>query len=337
MPAPMLELATHRDVLFRLCYRMTGSAADADDLVQETFRRALEHSTLDSSRELRPWLIRVAINLSRDALRARKRRAYLGPWLPSPLETAGWEHGPASGEARYDELESVTMAFLLALEALSPTQRAVLLLRDVLDYSGAETAEALGLSEANVKTTLHRARKSMEAYDAQAQAPTPERRAATERMLQALCGHLLTHNVRGLEALLAEDVRALNDGGGEFFAAQRPILGRTRVIKFHLKVQRRAFGRLEIREINGLPALVMDIPTKKPGLAERAVLSIALDARGKIAHLDTVVASSKLSHVNFDSLRTPKLTELLQVLRSTLLLPRFAGLAFTQACGRPRR
>src|SRR5262245_39676602 len=132
--ASAADLAQHRPSLWRLCYRMTGSTADAEDLVQETFARALARPARDQARDLKPWLTQIALNLSRDHLRRRKRQAYAGPWLPAPLETEGLA-GEAHPEARYGELESVSSAFLLALEALTPTQRAVLILCDVLGYS----------------------------------------------------------------------------------------------------------------------------------------------------------------------------------------------------------
>ncbi|MEW6270578.1 MAG: sigma-70 family RNA polymerase sigma factor [Thermodesulfobacteriota bacterium] len=126
----------HQRFLWGLCYRLTGSAADADDLVQATFVRALERPPARTDEPWRPWLTRVAVNLGRDLLRRRKRRGYVGPWLPSPIETgeqplASFEPEIASGvttEGRYDMLESVSIAFLVALEALTPKQRAVLLL-----------------------------------------------------------------------------------------------------------------------------------------------------------------------------------------------------------------
>jgi len=163
----------HERFLWGLCYRMTGNAADADDLVQETFVRAWKQPPARTDEPWRPWLTRVAMNLSRDLLRRRRRRHYEGPWLPSPIET-GDEASPPSYEpvdeqgnpaARYDMLESVSFAFLLALEALTPAQRAVLLLRDVFDYSVREAADALGMSEPSVKTTHHRARRAMRDYD----------------------------------------------------------------------------------------------------------------------------------------------------------------------------
>src|SRR5215468_10628771 len=178
----------HRRFLWGLCYRMTGSAADADDVVQDTFVRAMQHPPQRADLPLRPWLTKVALNLSRDVLRRRKRRDYVGPWLPSPIETDQEAGGPPSHEpvvdglhtleGRYDLLESVSFAFLIALERLTPTARAVLLLRDVFDYSVKETAGALDRSEANVKTTHHRARQTMAAYNGVRLPPSRTRQAA---------------------------------------------------------------------------------------------------------------------------------------------------------------
>src|SRR5262249_54905403 len=111
-----MNLHEHERFLWGLCYRMTGSAADADDLVQDTFTRALEKPPKDGQAPLRPWLTRVAVTLARDSLRRRKRAPYQGPWLPEPIETddAPVAVEPASSEGRYDLLESVSFAFLLA-------------------------------------------------------------------------------------------------------------------------------------------------------------------------------------------------------------------------------
>src|SRR4030095_12948344 len=142
-PAYADALEPHRRHLWGLCYRMTGNAADADELVQETFARALERPPARTDQPWRPWLVRVAMNLARDLLRYRRRSPYRGSWLPSPIETdsddelPSYELAVGSGsptEGRYELLESVSFAFLLALEALRPNQRAVLLLRDVFDY-----------------------------------------------------------------------------------------------------------------------------------------------------------------------------------------------------------
>src|SRR6185369_1793492 len=120
---------TNRGFLWGLCYRMTGNSADADDIVQETFVRTLKSPPPRTDEPLRPWLVRVAINLSRDYLRRRKKQDYVGTWLPSPIPTEEEPLGSYEPEAnpdespaaRYDMIESVTFAYLLALEALTPT------------------------------------------------------------------------------------------------------------------------------------------------------------------------------------------------------------------------
>lgn len=296
-------MAAHRPLLFKLCYRMTGCAADADDLVQETFARALTTPPSDLSRDVRPWLVQVAVNLSRDHLRRRKRLQYIGPWLPSPLETPLEVNDErARPDVRYGELESLSTAFLIALEALSATQRAVLVLRDVLGYSVEETAGALALSESNVKTTHHRARAALERYDTTRTPITPALQTATRNALNNLMWCMLRGDFEGMRKLLAEDVRALNDGNGEYFAAQKPVVGRERVILFQQKTQRtQPPFFFAVREINGLPALVAEISNGgNPKLPERMVITLALNDRGEILKLDAVVAARKLTHVSFD-------------------------------------
>lgn len=290
----------HRGFLFGLCYRMTGDAALAEDLVQDTFRRALERPPRDTARPWRPWLSRVASRLCLDALRRRRRRAYTGTWLPSPIEGGG-DDLPPTPHARYDALESVTMAFLVALEALTPRQRAVLLLRDVVGHDGRQTAELLSMTEVNVKVTLHRARRAMRAYDAERvpdPATLPERTVAA---LQRLISAFGADDDSMIEATLRQDVRALNDGAGEFFAAGKPVLGRERVTRFYRGVRRDdPDARLSIRTINGLPALVAVYPNATGKLAPRAVFTIALGPDGRVRELHTVIASDKLRAIAFD-------------------------------------
>lgn len=289
-----------RHFLWGLCYRLTGNAADADDLVQETFVRAMKRPPTRTDMPWRPWLVRVAVNLGRDLLRRRKRRRYPGPWLPSPLETGEQTASSASTPAgHYDLLESVTFAFLLALEALTPTQRAVLLLREVFDYSVRETAKALRISESNVKTTHHRARRVMGEYDRWRRLPTAALQRQTGQALDRLVDCLARRDVAGVEALLAEDVRALSDGGGEFVAARAPVAGRERVARFFLGLSARLAGgaRSELRLLNGLPALVTEFPGAPSGWAPRAVLLCELGRDGRIARLLTVLASRKLKAV----------------------------------------
>ncbi|HVP27767.1 MAG TPA: sigma-70 family RNA polymerase sigma factor [Myxococcota bacterium] len=292
-----------RRALFLLCYRMTGSAADAEDLVQETFARALERPPARADLPWAPWLVRVAVNLARDHLRRRKRRAYVGPWLPSPIETDAFADllpppaatEPASTSGRYELLESVGFAFLLALEALTPSQRAVLLLCDVLEYSGRDAAEALGMSEPNVRQTLVRARRAMAAYDRRRCAPTQEQTLRTRDALGRFLAHLAQRDAAGIEALLAEDVVAWNDGGGEFAAARKPVRGRERVARFHVKISRGALPRLRLATLNGVPALVAEFEHAPPHLARRLAIVPELDAAGRLRAIYTVVATRKLA------------------------------------------
>ncbi|HMI92513.1 MAG TPA: sigma-70 family RNA polymerase sigma factor [Polyangiales bacterium] len=311
------DFALHRDFLWGLCYRMTGSAADAEDIVQDTFERALRNPPDDAERSLRPWLARVAINLSCDHLRRRKLVPYRGTWLPEPVPTetlrATGSEGGARADARYELLESTTFAFLLALEALTPSQRAVLLLRDVFDYSVRETANALELSEANVKTTLHRARAAMAKYDAQRCVPTAKLRKQTERVLRRFLLHLATDNVRAIEALLREDVVAFNDPG-EFVAARKAVVGRAKVVLFHRKIAQlvdlvHARARIGAVDLNGLPALVLEYAPSRSDFAARQVFFIQLDAHGLISQLNTVLATRKLTLIRFDQLRPFNLLE----------------------------
>jgi RNA polymerase sigma factor (sigma-70 family) len=291
-----LRLEPQRKSLWRLCYRMTGCAADADDLVQDTFERALSRPLRDQESDPTPWLVCVALNLSRDRLRLRKRRGYVGPWLPAPIATDDYalERAP---DARYGELESVSLAFLVALEALSPLQRAVVVLTDVLGYSVREAALALEQSESNVKTSHHRARKLLAQYDA-TRVPLDVRLVEeTQRALFAFMLHLRAGDVAALEALVREDVRALNDSDGEFHAAQVPVLGRARVLKFFTKVQRSEAPQVALRMLNGLPAIVGEYESAAPGLARRMVCTIALDAELRIAEVNVIVASRKLRHL----------------------------------------
>ncbi|MCK6547786.1 sigma-70 family RNA polymerase sigma factor [Myxococcota bacterium] len=338
----------HARYVWGLLYRMTGSAADADDLVQETFARVIDRPPKDLAAPLRPWLVHVAMNLGRDHLRARKRRGYVGPWLPSPIDAGAHSEEPAppshevtlasgeslrnnrrvlqaegaqlaagersrragspravtgeteSTEARYDLFESVGYAFLVALEALTPSQRAVLLLRDVFDYSVAETAQALGMSESNVKTTHHRARRVMEGYD---RTERPVREVLGEEPMRILAGFfdaMMRADVPAIEALLAADVRALSDAGGVYGAALRPIVGPRNLVRFYLKLaQRRGLpARFEVKPLNGRPAVLLEYPPHRPRDATFLVLLFDV-AGGRIRRIDTVLAPKKLTHVRF--------------------------------------
>lgn len=296
---------TNERYLWGILYRLLGSAEDADDIVQDTFVRAMERPPADLERALRPWLVRVGLNLGRDRLRRRQLEPYTGVWLPSPVDDApGWEsagYEPAP-DARYEMAESVTFAFLLALEALTPKQRAVLLLRDVFDYSTRETADALDVTEGDVKTTLHRARASMDSYDHRRCRPDAARRARTEEALGRFLAALAMRDVGAIEALLAEDVRAISDGGGVYRAAGIPVLGRAKVALFYARLnqQRAAQGVIvEPRLLNGLPGIVISVPNAGPGESPHIAMSIDVDDDGRIREIRAQMAPDKLTRLRF--------------------------------------
>jgi RNA polymerase sigma-70 factor, ECF subfamily len=304
------EFQAHRHFLWGLCYRMTGSAADADDLVQETFARAIERPPADLTDGWRWWLSRVASHLAMDALRCRKRREYVGPWLPAPIETGAEVSRPRESASpdlslqhRYDLVESVSVAFLLALEPLTPRQRALLILRDVFDSTVPETARVLDLTQANVKATHHRARAAMKAYDDTRRPPTGEQQARTAEQLCEFLIHLQNQDAAAVEAMLAREARALSDAAGEFYAARLPIVGRKNVARLltAFAVKHASNTSLAFRMLNGMPAVVAEVRAPQ-GWAPRWVFQIELDPDGLIRSVHTVLASRKLKAVRFGTM-----------------------------------
>ena len=299
--AALTELfAAHRDLLWGLGYRMLGSAADADEVVQETFVRLLERPPADTRAALRPWLLRVGSNLARDMLRRRRVRGYDGPWLPSPVPDTRLGLAYDAPEARYELAESAGFAFLLALEALNETQRAVLVLRDVFDLSTAEAADALELSTANVKTTLHRARRALADYDADRRRLSPERVARTGEALHGFATALAAGDREAVLGWLADDAVALNDGGGEFVAARLPVRGAAKVAALYLGVvgQRGGVGLAAPVVCNGVPILIYEGAPPRPDYAPRGALRVEVDATGrKIVAVHSILASAKLTAI----------------------------------------
>lgn len=305
----------HRSFLWALLYRMTGCAADADDLVQETFVRLLEHAPGADGRPLRPWLVRVAMNLAHDLLRRRRRCPYVGPWLPSPVATAADSDrieaveavaSGASTEGRYDLVESMSMAFLVALEALTPRQRAVLLLRDVFDYSVRETAAVLGSTDGGIKVAHFRARRAMESYEGSRHPSIADAREQARDALWKFTEALLAGDLVRVEGLLAGDCRAMSDGGGEFYAALNPILGGSKVARFYHGIFQKFGGVGSVRAIlvGGMPALLVELPDRGQGhheidltrIARRFVMQADVGADGRITRMYSVLASRKLTH-----------------------------------------
>lgn len=300
--------------LWGLSYRMTGSTADADDVCQETFIRLLQKPPANTEEPLRPWLVRVAVNLSRDVLRRRRRQDYVGQWLPAPFETENNEddaflsvldyesnsenadsHNPS---ARYEMLESVSFAFLLALEVLTPTQRAVLLLRDVFDFNVAETAEALKITEQNVKTTHHRARRAMREYEEKRFIPKKSLVEKTGQIVNQLVGFLINRDTESAARLLAANVVSISDGGGEFFAAKIPVAGREKVAVFLSNLFRAGAqfpAKTTVIELNGLYGIATEREVAPAGYARKVATLFQLNDEGLIERVYFVLASRKLT------------------------------------------
>jgi RNA polymerase sigma-70 factor (ECF subfamily) len=294
-------LDSHRRRLWALAYRVTGDAAEADDVVQETLRRAVEHPPPDQTRDMGPWLTRVAANLARDVLRRRRRAAYRGTWLPTPVPTEDLvlaleseRHGP---DARYEAFEGISLSLLRALETLGPTQRSVLILRDVLGYDVAETAEVLELTLANVRVVHHRARKLLALAK-----PLPSADAArTRAMLEALLRAIAAGDASALEGLMARDVVIETDANGRYHAAARPVAGAQRVARFLLgvaAVRRELAVEIDIRSLNGQPALVtLSEASPDPRVASHVVFGLDLDPAGAIARIWSVLGTEKAGRV----------------------------------------
>nr|WP_236700289.1 sigma-70 family RNA polymerase sigma factor [Allosalinactinospora lopnorensis] len=210
---------SHRNLLFTVAYEMLGSAADAEDVLQETWLRWVKVD-LGQVRDQRAYLVRITTRQSLNRLRTmmRRKEAYVGPWLPEPLLTT-----PDVAED-VELAESVSMALMLVLETLSPTERAVFVLREAFDVSYDEIAAAVGKSPAAVRQIAHRARQHVDARRQREAVSPSETRAALESFQHAL----ETGDLQGLLDVLAPEVVLVSDGGGVKQAALRPIIGARR-------------------------------------------------------------------------------------------------------------
>ena len=278
----------HRNLLFTVAYEMLGSAADAEDVLQETWLRWIKVD-LENVRDQRAYLVRITTRQSLNRLRTMKRRkeAYVGPWLPEPMLTA-----PDVAED-IELAESVSMAMMLVLETLSPTERAVFVLREAFDVGYDEIAAAVGKSPAAVRQIAHRARQHVEARRPREVVSPTEAQAALESFQRAL----ETGDLQGLLNVLAPDVVLVADGGGVKQAALRPIIGAEKVVRFMAGGLGKSEGALAVDStlVNGSPALVVRLDGEIDG-----VLAIRVeDAR--IAGLYYVRNPEKLSRVESET------------------------------------
>jgi RNA polymerase sigma-70 factor, ECF subfamily len=272
-PNPSDQFEAHRPRLFAIAYRMLGSAMEAEDIVQETFLRyqATASATIRSPTAfLNTIVVRLCLNQLASA-RAR-RETYVGLWLPEPTRTGEGTalHTPAPSPAQQAELhESISLAFLVLLEQLTPVERAVFLLREVFDYAYAEIAAIIEKDEAACRQIFSRARRHIAAQRPRFTATADQHRQLLSRFMQAVS----TGHFDGLMQLLTEDVTLWVDGGGNVRgAATRPLHGRTAVAQFVLASTRYlpTDTRVEIAEVNSQPAAILHA-------GEQVVLLIALE------------------------------------------------------------
>src|SRR5215207_6134488 len=273
----------HRNLLFTVAYEMLGSAADAEDVLQETWLR-WAGVDLDTVHAQRAYLVRVATRQALLRLRTlgRRKESYVGSWLPEPLLTT-----PDVAED-VELADSVSMAMLLVLETLTPTERAVFVLRDVFDLAYDEIVEAVDKSPAAVRQIAHRARAHVAARRPRGVATAAETRDALEAFQWAV----ETGDLQRLLDLLAPDVVLLGDGGGIKQAVPRPILGADKVARvLALGLPRLAEASLHLAQVNGYPALVVRLDGEVD-----TVTALRIED-GLITGLYAVRNPEKLSHM----------------------------------------
>jgi len=287
-------LAEVRPVAFGIAYRMLGSVAEAEDVVQESLLRV--HEAVASGERLgspRAFTATVATRLAIDTLRSARvrRERYTGEWLPEPLVTEGGAAAALDPAEQAELADSLSLAFLVLLEQLTPEQRAALLLRDVFEYGYDEIAGIVGTSEANARQLATRARRHVEAGKPRFEAS----RAARDELAARFFAAVREGDLEGLEELLAEDVELHGDGGGKVPALARALSGRNRVARTLVNWGR--FGsrledvRVELTELNGQAGAVITGPD---GVLGAMALEIS---GGEVLSIRSVVNPEKLGHL----------------------------------------
>jgi RNA polymerase sigma-70 factor, ECF subfamily len=282
---------TDRPLLFSIAYRMLGSASEAEDVVQDAWvrYRGVDPATIRSPKA---FATTIVTRLCLDRLKSARavREEYVGPWLPEPVLTTEVENP----ETMLQRAESVTLAFLVLLETLSPEERAVFVLKDVFEYEHAEIAEILGTTPENSRQLLHRAKRRLAQGRPRLSGTAESRRAIAERFARAFS----TGDGTALTALLANDVGMWSDGGGKATAARRPLFGRDDVLKFLVGLHRTgvATGHIEdasltMEEVNFEPALILRVAGR---LESIFVLAIEGDT---ISGIRVVRNPDKLAHI----------------------------------------
>jgi RNA polymerase sigma-70 factor, ECF subfamily len=290
MTEPAEPAEALRPLLFSIAYRMLGTVSDAEDIVQEAFlryQRALGEGTrIDSTRA---YLSAVTTRLAIDHLRSARvrRESYVGQWLPEPLLTDDGDDPAAHAE----QADSLSMAFLLVLERLSPVERAVFLLHDVFGYGYDEVAGIVGKSEANSRQLATRARRHLEEHKRRFDASRQEQQELAERFFAAVADG----DVDRLVEMLAADVVVYGDGGGKAPQWMVPIAGADKASRLFAGLGRtmRELGvRMQLREINGQPGAVVLDPDGQ--ITNVFVLDVA---DGVVQTIRSIINPDKLRHL----------------------------------------
>jgi RNA polymerase sigma-70 factor, ECF subfamily len=278
-------LAPHRGRLLGLAYRMLGSRSDAEDVVQDAY---LRFAGAQDVRNAEAFLVTVVTRLCLDRLKSARaqREVYVGPWLPEPV----FDAEGLSAEAATELADDLSFALLLALDRLSPLERAAFLLHDVFDTPFSEVAAMLDRTEASCRQLASRARRAVR-DERPAPTATPDSHA---RLLQAFSDAVASGNVRQLAELLREDAVALTDGGGRKFAARNPIIGADKVARFFIGLAGKIAGqnvRIEPAVINGAVGALLYLDGELD-----LTLSMAISGE-KIAAIYIVRNPDKLRHL----------------------------------------
>jgi len=241
----------HRSRLFGIAYRMLGSVADAEDVLQDAYLR-WHQADASAVRNVEAWLVSVTTRLSIDRLRlaSTEREQYVGTWLPEPIAT----NEQSATDHKAELASDLSMAFLLLLERLAPEERAALLLRDVFDSGYDEIARVLEKSEAACRQMVHRARTRVRGTRARFAVPVETK----ERLLEQFLAALGADDKESLLSLVAEDATFISDSGGKVSAARNVLRDAARIVRFVLGIERkwRTRTRHEVKWINGEPAIV---------------------------------------------------------------------------------
>lgn len=285
-----------RPQLMGLAYRMLGTVADAEDAVQDTFLKwqAQEIGRINNAEA---WLTRVCANHCLDILKSahKTRLDYVGPWIPEPLQTLTTD----TPESALDKAQTLTTAFLMVMERLTPKERAAYLLREVFANSYGEVAEVLQISEPTCRQLVSRAKRNVQSAAPRC-APAPKEQA---QFLDAFLAAVETGSVEKMQRLLSASVRYRTDGGGKATALTRSLDGAEQVAKYIVRILGRLWDQNQTRlvELNGVRSLVV-FERGEPHTA----MSFGFDAAGKIADVFVSRNPDKLGHLSLIYSHDPK-------------------------------